>query len=625
MDDGREFGDLACERIARIRPTSVRLAIAGAPERPGVRTVAVVEPEKFTLRSAVKAAAAEGLFMIAAPRQVQDPLSAFVDAGRGAAKALDAAHPGFAIAFLDPAVELNRIAAVADLSDPVTTGLSAWAAVGMASRYGTEVDVLVLGTDDADVPGDWREAMQRFRIRGDGEELVRDALERAVEHGLVLNWKPLGSPADKPAAILRAVVEGGYDLVVDDLPAISVGPKPGRRRRVQAALSQAGSSATAYRLVRDAPCGVVVVIDAARMGLVSDDVVRAGAATIALGLVGVGAAAVAPSEVTPTTVAAMPETAEGPGPATEVVAQVVPPAPLDLSVMTEADLAVMQQQLNDAVSTRDTAAAQLAEQQAAQAQAAANLAYAQSQRDALAPLADETRQKAEEATDDAKFKTIMTTGPMAWLPGSPSREEAEQAKQEAQTLSDEAESLDQQVEAWQYTAQVAEGEVADLNAQVAQTQQTFTTSDQYVAALSQQTTDLAWHLHPVAVPVAPGYEITTQFRQSGPYWSSGFHTGLDFAHSVGTDVFAAKDGVVVEVGWGGAYGNNIVIQHSDGMRTRYAHLSATSVSVGQSVGAGERIGAVGATGNVTGPHLHFEVLDAGDNFMDPAAWLGIPL
>jgi murein DD-endopeptidase MepM/ murein hydrolase activator NlpD len=61
------------------------------------------------------------------------------------------------------------------------------------------------------------------------------------------------------------------------------------------------------------------------------------------------------------------------------------------------------------------------------------------------------------------------------------------------------------------------------------------------------------------------------------------------------------------------------------MRTRYAHLSATSVSVGQSVGAGERIGAVGATVNVTGPHLHFEVLDAGDNFMDPAAWLGIPL
>ena len=88
-------------------------------------------------------------------------------------------------------------------------------------------------------------------------------------------------------------------------------------------------------------------------------------------------------------------------------------------------------------------------------------------------------------------------------------------------------------------------------------------------------------------------------------------------------MYSAKNGTVVEAGWGGAYGNTVVVQHSDGTQTRYAHLASIHVSVGQSVTAGQHIGDVGSTGNSTGPHLHFEVMDSQGNFMDPAVWLGL--
>jgi murein DD-endopeptidase MepM/ murein hydrolase activator NlpD len=64
---------------------------------------------------------------------------------------------------------------------------------------------------------------------------------------------------------------------------------------------------------------------------------------------------------------------------------------------------------------------------------------------------------------------------------------------------------------------------------------------------------------------------------------------------------------VVSAGWGGSYGYQVVIRHADGHYTQYGHLSAISVRDGQTVAAGQRIGRSGATGNATGPHLHFEV------------------
>lgn len=91
-------------------------------------------------------------------------------------------------------------------------------------------------------------------------------------------------------------------------------------------------------------------------------------------------------------------------------------------------------------------------------------------------------------------------------------------------------------------------------------------------------------------------------------WRWGrMHQGIDVAAGTGTPIAAAAAGTVIVAGWNGGYGNLVVVDHGNGISTAYAHQSAMSVSVGQSVGQGTILGAVGSTGNSTGPHLHFEV------------------
>ncbi|MFJ4572244.1 M23 family metallopeptidase [Streptomyces sp. NPDC088846] len=124
------------------------------------------------------------------------------------------------------------------------------------------------------------------------------------------------------------------------------------------------------------------------------------------------------------------------------------------------------------------------------------------------------------------------------------------------------------------------------------------------------------------LPVAGSY-VTTGYKSSGSLWSSGSHSGIDFHAASGSSVVAVGAGTVVEAGWGGAYGNNIVLRMTDGTYTQYGHLSSIGVSVGQSVGAGQRIGLSGSTGNSTGPHLHFEARTTPSygSDMNPVAYL----
>lgn len=108
-----------------------------------------------------------------------------------------------------------------------------------------------------------------------------------------------------------------------------------------------------------------------------------------------------------------------------------------------------------------------------------------------------------------------------------------------------------------------------------------------------------------------GYTLTASFNQGGNMWSSK-HSGQDFAVPVGTPVKAAFNGVVVKAGPNGggdgpAYGNAVVIKHTNGKFSQYAHLSKVNVTVGNSVKAGETIARSGNTGNSSGPHLHFEI------------------
>jgi peptidoglycan hydrolase-like protein with peptidoglycan-binding domain len=105
-------------------------------------------------------------------------------------------------------------------------------------------------------------------------------------------------------------------------------------------------------------------------------------------------------------------------------------------------------------------------------------------------------------------------------------------------------------------------------------------------------------LRPVSAPVGDRF---------GPR-GSRFHAGLDFPASYGARVHAARSGRVVRTGWdGGGYGYLVVIRHRRHVRTMYAHLSHIGVHRGERVSAGQRIGRVGASGEATGPHLHFEV------------------
>lgn len=118
-------------------------------------------------------------------------------------------------------------------------------------------------------------------------------------------------------------------------------------------------------------------------------------------------------------------------------------------------------------------------------------------------------------------------------------------------------------------------------------------------ASSRGTGRLAW-------PAVGGYISSYQ----GMRWGR-FHRGIDIAQPRNRNILAADNGTVTFAGWDGGYGNKVMINHNNGMTTLYAHLASMDVKVGQTVTQGQKIGVMGSTGNSTGVHLHFEVLQNG--------------
>ncbi|MFN2469911.1 MAG: peptidoglycan-binding protein [Gaiellaceae bacterium] len=134
-----------------------------------------------------------------------------------------------------------------------------------------------------------------------------------------------------------------------------------------------------------------------------------------------------------------------------------------------------------------------------------------------------------------------------------------------------------------------------------------------IAALRRQPPSSPLRLQ-APVPVAP----TDRFGPRG----DRFHAGLDFPASSGTPVVAGAPGRVVYAGWqNGGWGNVVTVDYGSGVRAMHAHLSAVAVRVGQRVAVGTTLGLVGATGNVTGPHLHLELRLRGAA-IDPRTALG---
>ncbi|MGW3629266.1 M23 family metallopeptidase [Streptomyces sp. NPDC005122] len=129
-------------------------------------------------------------------------------------------------------------------------------------------------------------------------------------------------------------------------------------------------------------------------------------------------------------------------------------------------------------------------------------------------------------------------------------------------------------------------------------------------------------LNTFVLPI-PGSYVSTGYKAGGSLWSSGSHTGVDFHAASGTPVHSVGAGTVVTAGWGGAYGNQVVLRMHDGTYTMYGHLSSIGVSVGQTVTPGGLLGLSGATGNTTGPHLHFEARTTAEyrSDIDPVAYL----
>lgn len=116
----------------------------------------------------------------------------------------------------------------------------------------------------------------------------------------------------------------------------------------------------------------------------------------------------------------------------------------------------------------------------------------------------------------------------------------------------------------------------------------------------------------------PGATISSTFGYRD--FDGAFHKGLDLAAGEGTPTYAAADGYVVIAGWSDSAGNWVVINHGNGLVTKYMHHSALAVSAGQTVSKGQQIGYVGNTGNSFGAHLHFQV-EQDDVAVDPQGYL----
>ncbi|RAJ35279.1 peptidase M23-like protein [Kitasatospora sp. SolWspMP-SS2h] len=196
----------------------------------------------------------------------------------------------------------------------------------------------------------------------------------------------------------------------------------------------------------------------------------------------------------------------------------------------------------------------------------------------------------------------------------------QQAAAQAAADQQAAEQQAAQAAAEQQAAQAAAEQAAQ---QAAAEQQAAQAAAEQAAAQQAAAEQAAAAAKPAWSSPAPGATISNPYHKTNAAYAAGYHTGTDFAVSVGTPVLAVGDATVVSSGYAGAYGNQIVLKLSDGRFAQYAHLSQLGVKAGQHVDAGDQVGKSGNTGNSHGPHLHFEIRTANQyaKVIDPVGYL----
>jgi murein DD-endopeptidase MepM/ murein hydrolase activator NlpD len=487
--------------------------------------------------------------------------------------------------------------------------------------------------------------------------IVRSVLERTdVPVVVVLDGIRLG-------VVPAGVVKGGAAVLLALGVAASAAPassaSPVQRARASDSVSQA---VDAYQEALDEAASMAAPSDV-REATLSAKEVAADTAEVASDVFSAGLAEGSPSAPAEET------SAEAPAEAPAAAAQGAPaddappadaaseePAPADLApadlAPAEVDPEAAPKVDKDSVKApKDVDAKDVRKAAKAADATAADLESARKEFDKAQDQAVETADAAQQAADEAARAAALlaaaegtfqqtvqqtegvikdATGLTGVLPGGASEADlatAEQAQAQAYAAVESAGSVADAALA-EYNDAAEDATTSYLALEDAAARVTELDGTHKEAAAKEEATAKAYRkaMATARVNPAPGHKMTTPFGASGPRWSTGRHTGVDFPAPSGSTVVAAASGTVVSTGYDGAYGNRVVIEHANGLTTTYNHLSSITTHVGAEVTAGDRIGRVGATGNAYGSHLHFEVTRGGDGwssgtFLDPAAWL----
>jgi murein DD-endopeptidase MepM/ murein hydrolase activator NlpD len=657
VDDGSEAADAVLSAAEERSVEVVVLAGADTPDRSGHESVHV-ETGMPTVADGFREAATRDIMWVAVAKPAVEPELALTEALVASASLLSEERPAFALLAVEPGRPFHRALLVVDLDEQDFSGALAWAGAAVADRTGSQIDVLLLGLTPEEQKLAAEQTLSVLAPGSRRKELLRQALNRADERGIAVNVVyPSGPVTDKAQAVIDVVHMGNYDVVLDDLGDIDLKGRWRRQARLERLLESAADAAVPRRLLREAPCHVVVAIDAVRTGLIPPELVKVSAAAA----LGVGVLA-------PATASAL-----GAAPVTAAVSETGTPG--DATTKTTSGDKKSSKKSKDSKSGKDKKSGKKSEKQSdkkskqdkgpsvpknptlddiQQAQAQTQSA-ASKQRSTKAELQDsqkelkarekeakkaekrarKTARKAEQSQQELAESTAARQeversqeGWRSMLPGQPATdaevEAARAAEQEAQVA---AAVYDAAASAVYNEYQAFAAEVDAIGQDVESEQKALKQANRQLdAARGRQAAMEANVGNPATLglmrPAAGGINSPYGYRIHPIYGYSKLHSGIDFGDT-GSAV-AASEGTVVSAGYNGGYGNQVVIDHGmvNGvhLETSYSHLDSIYVSTGQRVSVGQAVGDIGNTGSSTGSHLHFEVLENGVA-VDPMTWL----